>query len=79
MNPLEKQILLSLAIIRTIGNQQKTTDEQAKQIQKLNQQRRHLLTVTNMADGTVSTADKTRISLIQFLLRLAEKKIRQEI
>ncbi len=79
MHPLEKQILLSLAIIRTIGNRQKSADEQATRIQKLNRQRMQLLASINTGNETLSNADRARVSLIQFLGRLAERKIRSEI
>lgn len=79
MNPLEKQILLSLAIIKTIGNPQQSPDKQASRIQKLNAQRVQLLRSVNMAEETLTSADRTRVSLIRFLGRLAEKKIRREI
>lgn len=79
MHPLEKQILLSLAIIRTIGNRQKSADEQATRIQKLNRQRMQLLASINTGNKTLSSADRARVSLVQFLGRLAERKIRSEI
>ncbi len=79
MNPLEKQILFSLAIIRTIGSRQRSADEQAHRIQKLNAQRLRLLQQSNAEEANLTTANKTRIALIQFLGRLAEKKIRREI
>lgn len=79
MNPLERLILFSLAIIRTIGNRQLSPDEQARRIQKLNAERTHLLQQTTFTDANRTLADNARIALVQFLGRLAEKKIRGEI
>lgn len=79
MNPLERLILFSLAITRTIGNRQLSANEQASRIQKLNAGRVELLQQTNLTDTTKSPADGARIALIQFLGRLADKKLRREI
>lgn len=79
MNSLEKLILLSLAIIRTVGNRQLSPDEQASRIQKLNAERMDLLHQTDLTDSNNTPADHARIALIQFLGHLAEKKIRSEI
>ena len=79
MNPLERLILFSLAITRTIGNRQLSANEQASRIQKLNAERVELLQQTNLTDTTKSPADGARIALLQFLGRLADTKLRQEI
>ena len=79
MNPLERLILFSLAITRTIGNRQLSVNEEASRIQQLNARRVELLQQTNLTDTTKSPADGARIALLQFLGRLADTKLRQEI
>lgn len=79
MNPLERLILFSLAITRTIGNRQLSATEQAQRIQTLNARRVELLQQTKLTATTKSPADGARIALLQFLGRLADTKLRQEI
>lgn len=79
MNPLERLILFSLAITRTIGSRQLSATEQASRIQTLNARRVALLQQTNLTDTTKSHADGARIALLQFLGRLANTKLRREI
>lgn len=77
LSPLERVLTLSMKILKTSLSSRIPLEQKGRLLQKLNARQADAL--AKMTELTTTPANNARVALIQYLGRLAESKIREQL